>query len=535
MISNPEPAVLRWVPHEIQEAFIKLPFEVFEALYGGAAGGGKSESLVLLPLIYDFHQHRKFKGIILRRTMPELEKEIIIRSHQWYAGARYNETKKRWTWPSGAIMQFGHAEKEQAIRIYDGIEYNYIGWDEVTSFTPFQYEYLFSRARSSTADLPSIIRAATNPGGIGHNYFRARFVEPNRLGFRIIKDKKTGLLRIYIPCKAQDNKYLMANDPTYLQKLAMISNEAERKAKLDGDWWTFEGQVFKEFRIEPFNDEPATACHVIKPFPIPTWWPRVIAIDWGWAANTSIGWGAISPDGRVFVYRTYNEKTKYIKEWAREACKLSAGEPIKDVVICHSAGQQRGEPQTIQFQAQEAFNEAGFNVQVRLGERDRVGGKALVHEYLRWQPRPSLKEIIGSYDKTLADRIFRLHGQEKLNEYMTTFTAEKPETNLPKLQIFEENQLLIDAITNCQYDQTDKEDVAEFSGDDPYDMIRMLLSSVEYYVSNSGLDRVFINQVEDARKRLEATNDQTEFYRTMERLEAKNKAPFSVRRRRLRR
>src|SRR5678815_4971800 len=146
-------------------------------------------------------------------------------------------------------------------------------------------------------------------------------------------------------------------------------------------------RVFTEWRIRPFHDEPDNARHVIPAFDIPTWWPRVISIDWGWDAATAIIWGAISPQGQVFVYRVYNEKYKYIKDWTRDLTNLSRHElaSIKRIVICHSAGQQRGEPKTIQEQVNEALLNNGFSVQCELGKRDRVGGKMLIHEYLRWK------------------------------------------------------------------------------------------------------------------------------------------------------
>jgi hypothetical protein len=122
-----------------------------------------------------------------------LEREIILRSQTdgFYkaCGGEYQDQKKRWRFPSGAIVQFGHLEHEKDVKIYDTAQYNYIGWDEVTSFTPYQYEYLtFSRCRSSDPNLPSIVRSGTNPGGISHNYFRKRFVEPCREGGKVILD-----------------------------------------------------------------------------------------------------------------------------------------------------------------------------------------------------------------------------------------------------------------------------------------------------------------------------------------------------------
>lgn len=522
-------------PHSVQEAFLKVPDQVFEALYGGAAGGGKSLVLMLIPLVKGWVDHPRFKGIILRRTMPELEQEIIGRSHEWYgaSGAVYNETKKRWVWPSGAEMRFGHAEQELSVKRYDGVEYNYIAWDEATSFTQFQYEYLWQRARPSSSDLPSIIRSATNPGGVGHDYFRKRFVEPCKAGGRLLKSliKIPGRpaehrYRIYIPCLPTDNPYLMQNAPQYLGNLAMISNEAERKAKLLGDWWTFEGQVFKEFRVAPFEGEPDYACHVQPYQEIPSHWPRFLAIDWGFKANTSMGWAALAPNGRAIVYRTYNKKGQYIKDWTRDAINLSHGEKLQDVVICHSANQNRGEPATILTQVQDAFDEAKFEVPVRLGEKDRVGGKQLMHEYLRWTARPDLRELIGEFSQDFATKLFRLQGTEAYQEYLNLFKKQEQETNLPKLWIFtsspegESNQMLIDTIGNCIYDEHKVEDVKEFVDDDPYDMSRMLVGAVDYYKRMNPEDTVADDKRQQALDKLKATNDQTAFYRTMEKIEA---------------
>src|SRR5690242_16322545 len=97
---------LEFKPHKKQESFLSIPDSIFEAMYGGAAGGGKSDILVMLPLLRRFHESPYFKGIIFRRTYPELESEIIARSRKWYPhfGGVYHEEKRRWTFPSGAIM-----------------------------------------------------------------------------------------------------------------------------------------------------------------------------------------------------------------------------------------------------------------------------------------------------------------------------------------------------------------------------------------------------------------------------------------------
>ena len=130
---------LVWKPFKRQSEFLAIPDTIKEAMYGGAAGGGKSEALLNLPLVREFIAHPRFKGIIFRRTYPELESELITRSESQglysACGGRYNKEKRRWVFPSGSIIQFGHLEYDSDVRKYDSAEYNYIAFDELTSFT----------------------------------------------------------------------------------------------------------------------------------------------------------------------------------------------------------------------------------------------------------------------------------------------------------------------------------------------------------------------------------------------------------------
>jgi hypothetical protein len=542
-----------WRPTPKQGKFIELPFEIDEAGYGGALGSGKTDLLMLLPLIYQLYEAPKFKGIMFRRTFPELEQEVIPRSREFYpsTGATYNEQKKRWNFPNGGYDRFGHLEHETDVKKYDGAQYNIIRWDEATAHTQYQYEYLvLRRNRSSYVGGPAFTRWGSNPGGPGHSYFRKRFIDPARQGFTLLRDSKTGSLRYFIPAVAKDNKHLLEANPRYFDKLQGITSEAERRAMILGDWYTFEGQVFDEFRIEPFFDEPPNARHVIDPFPIPYWWPKIISIDWGMSASTYIIWYAIAPNGRVYIYRTMNIKGAKIKQWTRDMALLSAGEidNVRDIRICWSAVQDHGRDQTIEQQVAEAIDEAGFSCGLTKGEKNRIGGKQLVHEYLRWKPLPSLKDVIGEYDRELANRIWRNQGDKALAEYTKYFEPEKPELNLPKLQIFKrspegrENEDLIDCIPNCIYNtDKNKEDVAEFIGDDPYDSLRIGLYAVRDYFDESynefGRQSKLI-QASAAIKGIEAMapkdqlQAQTSFYRQCEMAEAldKEQRNYSVRR-----
>lgn len=535
-IGNATPVIeKRWIPTDVQQEVIAIPDSVFEALGGGAAGGGKTDLGLMIPLARQFHEHPKFKGLVLRRTYADLEKEIVPRQQEWYApaGATYNESKKVWKWPNGARIQNGHAEREQDVRKYDSAEYNYIDWDEVTHFTGFQYQYLsFSRCRSSSPDLPAFVRAFTNPGNVGHGFFKKRFVDPFPNGRRILKDKITSQKRIYIPFLGKDNPHLLINDPSYLLRLEGLP-EAEKRAKLYGDWNSYEGQVFSEFRSLHLPDEPPNAIHVIQPFIIPEWWPRFLVVDWGFQASTFAIWCAVSPDGRLFIYRTWEWQRTLVKIWSRELVNLTGNETLEDFVLCHSAGQHRGEEQTIQEQVSAAFED---KYQIRLADRDRIGGKNLVHEYLRWAQKPKLHRAEIKYDGELASKILRIYGEEKYNEYLRMFTEEEPENNIPKLQIFSHgpegrpNNELIDVIPACIPAENNPEDVEEFPGDDPYDALRMACKSAHRFLEQSTEAQKKYLRQQQILAELRNVQNQTAYYLQVEKDLAEAAAHYSVRR-----
>jgi hypothetical protein len=523
-----------WSPHLRQKEFLELPDSIFEGFFGGAAGPGKTETLMMFPIVRGWFRHPHFKGIILRRTFPDLEKEIVGRSHEYYplTGGKYNEQKRRWRWPSGATLQFGHAEHEKDIRNYDSAEYNYIAFDELTHFTEFQYTYLaFTRARSSDSDLPAVVRSASNPGNIGHGWVRKRFIEPAREGRKILVETVkdiTGAIkenkRIFIPASATDNPTLLKNDPGYLARMEMLP-EAEKRAKVYGDWWLFSGQVFTEFRNEKLPNEPDNALHVIKPFRIPEWYPRIFHLDWGTSSAACGYWGAVTPDARVIVYREYYQKGRKVSDWANDFRELSAGESIRRVGLCHSAFANRGEEHTL---AEQFAHFSG--VEPYSSGRDRIGGKYLIHEFLRWKPLERSALSRETYDQDLADRLFRFYGESKYKDYLNMFKPPEMELNLPRLQIFETCPELIKTVPLCVRDEKNVEDVAEFEGDDPYDSLRGLLKMVDQFTSSSREEQERLVRFDGALNKLAQTGDQTAFYRHMEYLERGTSESFGVRR-----
>lgn len=145
-----------------------------ELLYGGEAGGGKSRFLCLdaLRLV----EHPSYKGILFRRHTTELADSLIPETEKIYPhlGARWQSAKLKWIFPSGASIRLAHMEHENTKNRYDGGEYQFCGFDELTHFYESQYLFMFSRLRSAEG-LPTYMRATTNPGGMGHEWVLKRF------------------------------------------------------------------------------------------------------------------------------------------------------------------------------------------------------------------------------------------------------------------------------------------------------------------------------------------------------------------------
>lgn len=537
-----------WKPNSgKQELFLSLPDSIFEQFYGGAAGGGKSESLMMRPILRQWTDNNRFQGIILRRTYKELEESLIERSKRggmnkdgteipsfYDFGAEYNEQKKKWKWPSGATLTFGHAEEESDIRKYDTSEYQYCAFDELTSFTEFQYKFMaFSRVRSIIPSIPALVCSGSNPGNIGHRWVRERFVEPARQGGKIIAERIKGDLikRIFIQAFLTDNPRLMENDPLYIRRLELLP-EADKRAKLYGDWWTFSGQVFSEWRTEPFIDEPPNACHIIPPYIPDLRLPRVLAIDWGKRALTFGIWGVPLSNGRAIIYNEYpptdrdgnliqgEEVSVWTTNMANQ-CMLEGINPY--ITLDHSAWQNRG-VKTVADQFIETWKDVTKkSPRIEKADNDRIGGKMLIHDYLRWKTRPKLQlDFDKDYDSEYAAWIFRNKGMEAHKTYLSQFVPQSQtiEEALPKLKITSNCKTLIKTIPLCVYDEqkdANEEDVKEFVGDDPYDDLRYFLKKVS--TMKAGDFPEVPGQDENG------ITDWNAFYRKMEMLEAqKNKS-----------
>lgn len=350
--------------------------------YGGAAGGGKSDALLMAGIIACL----SFPGCnvgYFRREYPQLEGPggAIMRSHQLLTGlARWNGTSRRWTFPNGSVLQFCHVKDEKDVYNYQSQQFDLILLDEATQFTRFQYRYLRTRNRATVPGVKPFTALATNPGNVGHMWFKEEFVTigPPEVPHRVkVEDGEE--VHIFIPARLDDNQALLERDPDYRKRLE-AQPEVIRRQLLEGDWDIADGIAFPEFRRD---------LHVIEPFEIPDDWIRFRALDWGYSRPYCVGWYAIDYDGRLYKYRELygwggqpDVGTKEDpEEVARKILELEQGEKIRYGVADDAifGAKQDNSPSIA-----EQFARAGVIwTPVGKGPRSRIQGKLELHHRLK--------------------------------------------------------------------------------------------------------------------------------------------------------
>ena len=310
-----------WSPTAKQQEFLSSSFD--EVLYGGSAGGGKSDALLIdaLGLNQDALRWNRYRAILFRKTFPELS-ELVDRSKAIYPlifpGATYSMSEHEWRFPSGAKIFFGYMDKDEDRYKHQGSEYQWVGWDELTHWaTPVCYKYLQSRTRSINPKIQVFTRSTTNPGGRGHAWVKDYWQISNNgtkteyCHKEIIRGHEAKSYRQFIPARLDDNPYL--SNSGYREMLLKLP-EKDRKKLLDGRWDVTEGQFFTNW--DPMH-------HIVEPFSIPPDWPRWRAMDWGKTRPYSVGWYTIDPDGVIYRY-------KELYGWGGEA-NVGTGESPKEV------------------------------------------------------------------------------------------------------------------------------------------------------------------------------------------------------------
>jgi hypothetical protein len=271
-----------------QWQFIRCP--VFEVFFGGARGGGKTDAVLGEWASHAGKYGADAIGLMIRKTRTELV-ETIERSRIIYLplGAKYNEQDKMWRFPNGARLRFAYLERDADAEAYQGHSYTRVYVEEIGNFpTAAPILKLMATLRSG-AGVPVGFRATGNPGGPGHSWVKARYIDPAPAGWRVIRDERSGLQRVYIPSRVGDNHYLGAD---YIQRLRGSGSDALVKAWLEGDWSAIDGAFF---------DVWSSDRHVIRPFAIPEHWLRFRSMDWGSASPFSVGWWAVASEDHVLA------------------------------------------------------------------------------------------------------------------------------------------------------------------------------------------------------------------------------------------
>ena len=300
--------VIQYQPTPKQEAFHGSCAN--EILYGGAAGGGKTKALIM-DALFRCMTWPGTTAVVFRRTYQELEDTDIKEAKASYPAklATYNAGRHEFTLVNGSKILFRHCEHEADRFNYSGIEIQFLYFDELTSFEQTVYDFLKTRLRAKRSlGVVPIVRSASNPGNIGHGWVKKMFVDAGpymsiqtqEVWSEALHQSKK-IRTQYIPALATENPFITED---YIFELEQ-KPDALKRALLNGDWDSFEGQVFVEFVNDPRHYADRMHTHVIEPFDIPLDWPRYMSFDHGYSKPFSCLWWAMDYQGRAYLYKEW--------------------------------------------------------------------------------------------------------------------------------------------------------------------------------------------------------------------------------------
>jgi len=357
------------IPHARQAVFLTLDDKV--ALYGGAAGGGKSVALLASALMF-CHLVPNYSALLLRRSFTDLNlpSALIPLSHRWLdpTDARWSQSDHRWYFPNGATLSFGYLDTEADLTQYQSAEFQFVGFDELTQFTQYMFKYMFSRTRKIRGmNVPIRIRGATNPGGVGHEWVKQYFITEGRP---------------FISAKLEDNPHL--DQEEYELALAELPFNLRQQLRY-GNWdIKATGNMFSRSWFE-----------TIEPWEVPAL-KRIIR-RWDLAATTVKKEKKRDPDYTAGVKMALTEGNTFV---------------ILDVT------KFREDPGKNEKRIRATANADGHNTKVRMEQEGGASGKSLISHYRRNVLREyDFKGIPSSGDKITRGMAFAAaceHGDVKL-------------------------------------------------------------------------------------------------------------------------
>jgi predicted phage terminase large subunit-like protein len=348
-------------PHPTQRAFL-LTDHILEGFFGGAAGGGKSDALLMAALQYV--DVPRYNAILFRRTFQDLSLPgaLLDRARDWLQGtdAKWDDREHTWRFPNpefdatiykdGATLTFAYLQTEAQKHRYASADFQFVGFDEVTGFTETMYAFLFSRLRKDRdLNVPLRMRSASNPGNKGHAWVKRRFITDAGSNDRI-----------FIPSKVQDNPSLDVEQ--YLVSLAQL-DPITRQRLLNGDWDIREGGMFRrEWFGRVLRAAPQQRLRVVR--------------YWDLAATEELpglpGEGGDDPDYTVGAKLGLDPQTRLLYMLDQRRGRLS--------------------PQGVERLVRATAEQDGKDVPIRIEQEPGAAGKSLVNYYTRhvlqgWQVR----------------------------------------------------------------------------------------------------------------------------------------------------
>lgn len=291
--------------------------------FGGARGGGKSWAVRAKAIMLCL----RYPGIrvgIARKTYPELmANHISILREKLWGIAKYNDKDKVFRFPNGSTITFRYCAADRDLDGWMGIELDVLFLDEAGNFPELHIKKMIACVRGANG-YPKRVYFTGNPGGVSHQFLRRLFVSKKYETGENPDDYE------FIQSLVSDNFALMEADPDYAKQLEMLPPKL-RRAWLEGEWDTFDGIYFEEFRDDPEGYDTRQWTHVINPFDIPDYWPVYRSYDYGYAKPFSCNYWAVDQNDVVYniaemygVTDTPNEGVKW--DALRQATEIKAYE-----------------------------------------------------------------------------------------------------------------------------------------------------------------------------------------------------------------
>ena len=330
-----------------------------EIMLDGTRGSAKSHAIIAQTAIDDCQKYDGLKFLFLRQTQRaamESFRDLVNRVLKFVPHTMGNSKIE---FPNGSTIFIGGYKDDNDINKYVGIEYDGLVLEEATQISGAKYEMLLGSIRTSRTDWIPRKYLSTNPGGVGHTYFKERFITPNVLG----EEKNTR--RFFASYK--DNPFINDEYKKYLEGLSGDLAKAWR----DGDWDIFAGQAFPAFKY---------STHVITPFEIPDNWYKWRAVDWGMTAPFCCLWFAKDPDiGRVYIYREYYKAGLTDKQQAKAILDLT---PEQGFMLTYADPSMWGKKNIDNYISSSADEYASIGVPLVKADNNRINGKRKVDRIL---------------------------------------------------------------------------------------------------------------------------------------------------------